>query len=145
MSIEEKIGEDDNQALKNHANKDRSKKEDHPHNKPKKFQKNHRPQRDYSSLRCYTCDEKGHLVRDCPQNKRYTRTNKKKRDYAHAVEDDEPASKRTRDDSSSDEQNDLISGLTGIVTHGNHDWLVDSGASKRMTRFKYFLKTRVTS
>ena len=30
----------------------------------------------------------------------------------------------------------LISALTGTVTHGSNDWLIDSGASKHMTRFK---------
>ena len=32
--------------------------------------------------------------------------------------------------------NMLISALTGTVTHGSKDWLIDSGASKHMTRFK---------
>ena len=30
----------------------------------------------------------------------------------------------------------MISALTGTVTHGSNDWLIDSGASKHMTRFK---------
>ena len=30
----------------------------------------------------------------------------------------------------------MISALTGTVSHGSNDWLVDSGASKHMTRFK---------
>ena len=30
----------------------------------------------------------------------------------------------------------MISFLTGIVTHGRNDWLIDSGASKHMTGFK---------
>ena len=35
----------------------------------------------------------------------------------------------------------MISALTGTVTHGSNDWLIDSGDSKRMTRFKEsFLK-----
>ena len=50
--------------------------------------------------------------------------------------DDEIASKRTRENSSSDEKYVLISSLIGIVTHGSNDWLVDSGASKHMTGYK---------
>ena len=30
----------------------------------------------------------------------------------------------------------LISALTGTVSHGSNDWLIDSGSSKHMTRFK---------
>ena len=30
----------------------------------------------------------------------------------------------------------LISALTGTITHGSNDWLIDSGASKHMTGFK---------
>ena len=30
----------------------------------------------------------------------------------------------------------LISALTGTVSHGSNDWLIDSGASKHMIGFK---------
>ena len=30
----------------------------------------------------------------------------------------------------------MISALTGNITHGSNDWLIDSGASKHMTGFK---------
>ena len=30
----------------------------------------------------------------------------------------------------------MISTLTGTITHGSNDWLIDSGASKDMTGFK---------
>ena len=30
----------------------------------------------------------------------------------------------------------LISALTGTVSHGSNDWLINSGASKYMTGFK---------
>ena len=94
--------------------------------------------KNFSRSRCYTCDEVGNFVKDCPK-----RQNKKKgnmrRHHAHAVEDDEPSTKRNKqasDDSSSDEEYGLTSALTGTITHGNNDWLIDSGASKYMTRFK---------
>ena len=82
------MGADDGQALKTHVNKDRSKREDHPIKRPQRFQKNHRSQKDYSNLRCFTCDEKCHFAKDCPRNKGPTRTNKK-RHYAHIVEEGE--------------------------------------------------------
>ena len=56
--------------------------------------------------------------------------------HAHAAEDDEPSTKRTiqdSDDSSSDEEYVLISALTGTITNGSNDWIIDSGASKHMT------------
>ena len=57
------MGEDDNQALMTHA-KDTSKKEEHSHKKHRRFQKNHKPQKDYLNFSCYSCDEKGHLAID---------------------------------------------------------------------------------
>ena len=59
--------------------------------------------------------------------------------HAHSAEDDDPPRKKVKqesEDSSSDEEYVLISALTGAVTHGRKDWLIDSGASKHMTRFK---------
>ena len=132
VSREEKMGASDDQALTTQAKKNEGKREDHFHRRPKKFQKNHRPRRDYTNSRCFTCDEKGHFSRDCPRNKGSSKANKKKRHHAHTAEGDEPASKRTREDSSSDEEYVLILALTGTITHGSNDWLVDSGASKYM-------------
>ena len=40
------------------------------------------------------------------------------------------------DDSSSDEEYVLIFALTGTITHGNNDWLIDSGATKHMIGFR---------
>ena len=96
------MGSSDYQALATHAKKNEGKKENHSHKRPKKFQKNHRSRRDYTNLRCYTCDEKGHFSRDCTKNKGSSK--KKKRHHAHTAEDDEPTKKRTREDSSSDEE-----------------------------------------
>ena len=61
--------------------------------------------------------------------------------HAHTTEDYEPPKKRTRGDnevsSLSDEEYVMISCLTGTISHGSNDWLVDSsGASKHMTGFK---------
>ena len=89
----------------------------------------------------YTCDERGHLARDFPRNKdiSHKRKGKKKRHRAHAAEDDEPSKKRIKqdsDDSSSDEEYIFIFALTGNITHGSNDWLIDSCDSKHMTGFK---------
>ena len=69
----------------------------------------------------------------------------KKRHHAHAIEDDEPSRKRSRYESEHSSRKDeyvLISSLTGNITHGSDDWLIDNGASKYMTRFKeYFCET----
>ena len=94
-----------------------------------------------SQLICYTYDEIGHFAKYCPRNKNVSHKKKgnKRRHHAHAAEDDEPSIKRIRqesDDSSSDEEYVLISALTGNITHGCNDWLIDSGASKHMTGFK---------
>ena len=62
-----------------------------------------------------------------------------KKTHAHAAEDDEPSKKRTKyesEDYSSEDEYVLISTLTGNIIHGSDDWLIDSGASKHMTRFK---------
>ena len=95
---------------------------------------------------CYTCDEIGHYARNCPKNKSGSHKKKgnKRKHHAHAAEDDEPPKKRAKqesDDSSSDEEYVLIFALTGTMSHGSNDWLIDNGASKHMTGFKeYFMK-----
>ena len=77
-----------------------------------------------SSIRCFTCDEKGHISRNYPRNKggSQKKKNYKRRHHAHDVEDDEHPKKRVkqeREDSSSDEEYVLISFLMGTITHGS--------------------------
>ena len=131
---EEKMGSED-QALTVHSKKNRR---SNYHSKG-----NISHSRKYlNTIRCYTCDEKGHISKFFP-NKRNLRKKNKRRHHAHATEDDEPSTKRIRqeNDSSSDEEYVLIFVLMGTISHGSNDWLIDSGASKHMTGFKEsFLK-----
>ena len=97
VSQEEKMGNED-QYLTTHTKKIRM---DHYHsNKVKHSHQNHKdnPRRYLSSVRCYTCDEKGHFSRDCPRNK--CGSHKKKENkiihHAHTTDDDEPPKKRVK-------------------------------------------------
>ena len=89
---EEKMGSED-QALTVQSKKSRRDHHHHHHSKGKhsSYKK--------SQLRCYTCDEIGHFAKDCPRNKRnsHKKKNNKRRHHAHAVEDDEPSTKRMLD------------------------------------------------
>ena len=121
------MGATDDQALAVYIEKNfkmKWKKENFHHNK-KKDKKPKKTKRDLSNVGCYTCDEKGHLARDCPIQK--------KRHHAHIAEDDEPTNKRFKQEKDdSDEEYVLFSTLTATISHGNNDWLVDSGSSKHM-------------
>ena len=79
------------------------------------------------------------FARYCPKNKNSSHKKKdnKGRHHAHTAEDDDPPRKRVKqesEDSSSEDEYVLIFALTGTVTHGSKDWLIDGGASKHMTR-----------
>ena len=119
------MGSED-QALTVHSKK--TKISSH-HSKGKHFSKNN-SRKDMSRIRCYRCDKSRHFARDYPKRQNKKKSNKR-RHHAHAAEDDEPSKKRTRyesEDSSSEEEYVLISALMGNITHGSHDWLIDSGA-----------------
>ena len=137
VAQEENMGSED-QALTVHSKKRRR---DCHHPKGKHSHQKDNPRRsnkDLSKLRCFTCDERGHYARDCPRNKRNSHKKDKRKHHAHTTEDDDPPRKRVKqesEDSSSDEEYVLISALTGTITHGSNDWLIDSGASKHMTGF----------
>ena len=135
------MGNED-QALIVHTKKN---KRDHHHHRGKHSHQNN-PRKYLSKIRCFTCDEKGHISIFCPRNKggSHKKKGNKRRHHGHTVEDDEPSIKTIKqesDDSSSDEEYVMISALTGTVTHGSNDWLIDSGDSKHMMGFKeYFVK-----
>ena len=86
MTREEKMRATDNQSLTVQTRKNlkkKEKKEKFHHNKNDKKPK--KTKRDISNVRCYTCDEKGHLARDCPIQQM--------RHHAHIAEEDEPTKK----------------------------------------------------
>ena len=91
---EEKLSDDEDQALATHFRKGKKKKENHP--PQKKFQKFEKGKRDYSKLKCLCCEMLGRLARDCPLIKEVKERRKNKRHHAHLVEDDEPIFNRER-------------------------------------------------
>ena len=119
VAQEENMGSED-QALTAHTKKTRR---DHHHSKGNisHFK------RDWSTIRSYTCDEKGHISKYCPNKGKSKKKNgNKRRHHAHAAKDDKPSTKRIRqesDDSSSDEEYVLISALMGAISHGSNDYL----------------------
>jgi hypothetical protein len=77
----------------------------------------------------------GHIAKFCPaRREEYKR--KHKRHHAHVVEDEEPPAKMMREQI---KDHVLISVLSGSVTPGEDTWLIDSGASKHMTRQRNIL------
>ena len=72
-----------------------------------------RDRRDYSKVQCFGCKELGHIKRDFPKEKGKQR--------ASRVEiDDEPPSKKSRDEHSSDSEFLLLLALSGTV-HTSRD------------------------
>jgi transposase InsO family protein len=77
----------------------------------------------------------GHIAKFCPaRREEYKR--KQKRLHAHVVEDEETPAKMIREEI---KDHVLISALSGSVTPGEDTWLIDSGASKHMTRQRNIL------
>jgi len=125
---EEKLGEDEDQALAAHTRKSRGMKESQS---PRKPQRSHHRKRDLSQIRCFSCQMMGHMARLCPHTKDQGKKSKFKKHHAHAAEDDEPVQRRQEEES--EDEYTLISALTGTVTHGSDTCLIDSGASRHMT------------
>jgi len=91
-----------------------------------------------SKVKCFNCQRKGHFARDCPKIRK---GNKGKYRASIAVEDE---SRRTKTKEASSNQETrreyyLISTLPSSLTNGVESWLIDSGASRHMTRNKEVL------
>ena len=126
---EEKLSDDEDQALA--AQFKKGKKKDFQ----KKSQKFDKGKKNYSKVKCFCCENFGHVVRDCPLIKEVKEGRKVKRHHAHVVEDEEPIFKKGRNEVSDDEYV-LVAALTNLVNYDGETWLVDSGASRHMTGFK---------
>jgi hypothetical protein len=87
---EEKLDDDENQALAAHTRNGKSRKEVHSH---KKFKKSQKTQKDYSSYKCFNFQKMGHIARNYPHINNQIRKGKYKRHHDHVVEDDEPTQK----------------------------------------------------
>ena len=121
MTRQENIGPTDDQALTVYTRKNFKKKEKKEkfHQNKKKDKKSKKNKRDISNFQWYTCDEKGHLERDCPFQKM--------RHHVHITEDNEPTNKRfKRENNDSDEEYVLISTLIGTISNRSNDCILDS-------------------
>ena len=88
---EEKMGSED-QALTIQSKKTRR---SHHHSKGKISHS----RKDLTTIRCYTCDEKGHISKFFPNRRNLKKKGNKRRHHAHDANDDEPSTKRIRQES----------------------------------------------
>ena len=63
---EEKLGDEENQALAAHTRKGKRKKEVHSHKKPHGLQKTHKFKKDFSNYRCFIFYKMGHISINYP-------------------------------------------------------------------------------
>ena len=88
------MGSED-QALTVQSNKSKTNHHQGKHFHPRRSNNN------LPKFRCFTCDEKGHYARDCPKNKNGSLKKKgnNRRHHAHVAKDDEPSTKRIKQES----------------------------------------------
>ena len=130
------MGEDDNLALEAHTKKEKFKKEDHSHKKPKKYHKSHSSQKDHSTFKCYSCKKLELNARNCPHAKDQVMKERKRGIMLMPQKTIIHVQKKARDDCLSEKEYVLIFCLIGTITHGSDTWLVDNGASKNMIGLK---------
>jgi hypothetical protein len=80
----------------------------------------------------------GHIVKNCLAIREEYEKRNNKIHHAHAIEDDEPPNKVTKEQI---EDYVLFSTLSGSMTLGEDTWLIDSGASKHMIGHKGILSS----
>jgi hypothetical protein len=119
MSKKQKVDDEENQALATQVKKRKERKE----GSPSKYKKPHR-KRDISKVQCFNCRNMGHYSAQFPHKHE---KEKKKKHHAHATDVEEQKLK--------DEEFLFILALTKTITQGSDTWLIDSSASKHMTRF----------
>jgi hypothetical protein len=94
---------------------------------------NQKTKSDMSKIICYTCNKPRHYAKDCFSGKR------KGRYHASTTEaNEEPQGKRSKESNTTEQKKKqiiLISTLTGSISNNKETWLVDSGASRHMTRY----------
>jgi hypothetical protein len=73
-------------------------KESHPPRRFQKFQKGQRREKDFSSYECYHCDKMGHIAKNYPSRREEYKKRNNKRHHAHAIEDDKPPTKLTKEE-----------------------------------------------
>jgi hypothetical protein len=89
--------------------------------------------KDMSKVQCFRCDKYGHYVKKFP-------TWKKGKKYASISNVDlEPPYRKSRNARMNDEEFLFISSLSSMVPTSNYVWLIDSGASIHMTRYREHL------
>jgi len=66
---EEKLGDEEDQALAAHTRKGKGKKGSHSPKKSQKPQRSQQRKRDLSQIRCFSCQKMGHLARVCHMQK----------------------------------------------------------------------------
>ena len=71
VNIEEKINDNEDQALATHTKNGRIKRKSQGTSSIRlpDFKKNKKPRRDYSSFNLYSCHKMGHISRHCPLKK----------------------------------------------------------------------------
>ena len=90
---------------------------------------------DMSKVKCYNCDKIGHFSKDC-RGKKKGNFNKEKH-YASTVQEENPSGSPPKQEKRKEYY--LVSALTGSVITSQDTWLVDSGASTHMTRYRKVL------
>jgi hypothetical protein len=123
----------DNQALASHAKRGRRKRRSFSkafNDKKTSTTPGHEHRKDISKIQCFRCDNYGHIARNCP-------TRKKGRHRASTINVDSKPPQR--DEGIKDEAFFFISTLSCTVPTNSDIWLIDSGASRHMTRYREHL------